>query len=98
MFTVLASQEKGPGSSPGWEGLKQNINGGLFVWSLHGLPVHAWVLSGQPFSYSVCVVFHVSLTDVCHDCVLSSLHCWFHRLIMNVVSYLVNESGPAVGI
>ena len=37
MVSTVASQQRVPGSTPGW---------GLSVLSLHVLPVYAWVLSG----------------------------------------------------
>ena len=36
-MTVVSHSKRVPGSIPGW---------GLSVWSLHVLPVYAWVLSG----------------------------------------------------
>jgi len=39
--STVASQQKVPGLIPTW---------GLSVWSLHVLPVYAWVLSGTPAS------------------------------------------------
>ena len=36
-LALLPHNERVPGSTPGW---------GLSVWSLHVLPVYAWVLSG----------------------------------------------------
>ena len=36
MVRTVASQQRVPGSTPGW---------GLSVWSLHVLPVYVWVLA-----------------------------------------------------
>ena len=66
VVSTVTSQQRVPGSIPTW---------GLSVWSLHVLPVYAWVLSGYSGFLPPSKNIHVRLIDV-SEIVLRSERVW----------------------
>ena len=65
-LALLPHNKRVPGSIPGW---------GLSVWSLHVLPVYAWVLSGYSGFLPPSKNMHVRLTGVSKIVLRSECEC-----------------------